>query len=126
MKVENVSTSRTFFRFLMSGALNTAVTFGLYFALETIITYQAAYLTSYIFGIIFSYYINTKFVFKTKRSIRTFMRFPLVYVFQYIFGAILLELLVKKLGAPSSFAPLLVVVITLPATYLLSRFALAK
>jgi putative flippase GtrA len=115
-----------FIRFLVSGALNTLLTFGIYFALETVINYQVAYLIAYAAGIVFSYYLNTKFVFNTKTSLRTFIRFPLVYIFQYIFGALLLELLVKKLGAPSAYAPLAVTAITLPMTYFLSKIALLK
>jgi putative flippase GtrA len=114
------------FRFLVTGALNTIVTFGIYIVLKTVFDYQIAYFLSYASGILFAYFMNVFFVFKKPLSLRTFIRFPLVYVIQYIVGAILLELLVQILGFSATFAPLFVIVITLPLTFLLSRFVLSK
>lgn len=115
-----------FFRFLVTGALNTIVTFGIYVVLKTVFNYQIAYLLSFLSGILFAYFMNVVFVFKKSLSLRTFIRFPFVYVIQYIAGAILLELLVHMLGFSATFAPLFVIVFTLPLTFLLSRFVLSK
>lgn len=126
MNVVHGLTENRIFRFLVTGTLNTIVTFGIYVALKTVFDYQIAYFLSYASGIVFSYLMNALFVFKKRVSLQTFIRFPLVYVVQYISGAVLLELLVHMLGLSVTFAPLFVIVLTLPLTFLLSRFVLLK
>lgn len=114
------------FRFLIMGVLNTIATFSIYVALKTALDYQIAYLLSYVSGIVFAYLMNALVVFKKRVSLRTFIRFPLVYVVQYVAGAILLELFVRVLGLSVTFAPLFVIILTLPLTFFLSRFVLSK
>jgi putative flippase GtrA len=126
MNVVRGLTENRIFRFLVTGALNTIMTFGIYVALKTVFDYQIAYFLSYVSGIVFAYLMNALFVFKKRVSLRSFIRFPLVYVVQYIAGAFLLELLVQVLGLSVTFAPLFVIVLTLPLTFLLSRFVLLK
>ncbi len=126
MNVVQRLTDNRFFRFLVTGALNTTVTFGIYFLFRQIFDYQMSYFLSFLCGVFFSYFLNVYFVFNTHVSIKTFIRFPFVYIAQYIFGALLLELLVQVLGVSVTFAPLFVIVFTLPLTFLLSRFVLSK
>ena len=115
-----------FFRFLVIGVLNTIATFSIYVVLKIVLNYQIAYLLAYVSGIVLAYFMNALFVFKKRVSLRTFIRFPLVYVVQYIAGAVLLELFVRVLGLSVTFAPLFVIILTLPLTFLLSRFLLSK
>lgn len=119
-------TENSLFRFLVMGVLNTIATFGIYVVLKTVLDYQIAYLLAYVSGIVFAYFMNALFVFKKRVSLRTFIRFPFVYVVQYIAGALLLELFVHVLGLSVTFAPLFVIILTLPVTFLLSRFVLSK
>ncbi|MET3108706.1 putative flippase GtrA [Oxalobacteraceae bacterium GrIS 1.18] len=113
-------------RFLITGTLNTLLTYRLYLLFKTVLNYQLAYFLSYIVGILFTYVMSSLFVFKSPISLLTFIRFPLVYVVQYFFGAIILALAVKILGVSENIAPLIVIVFTLPITYLLSKFFLLK
>lgn len=113
-------------RFLITGTINTALTFTLYILLKKIFSYQLAYFLSYISGILFTYVMSSLFIFKSPISLYTFLRFPLVYVAQYIFGALTLELLVGIFGMHEDFAPLFVIILTLPLTYVLSRYILIK
>ncbi|MET3123844.1 putative flippase GtrA [Oxalobacteraceae bacterium GrIS 2.11] len=113
-------------RFLITGTLNTLLTYCLYLLFKTVLNYQLAYFLSYIVGILFTYVMSSLFVFKSPISLLTFIRFPLVYVVQYFFGAIILALAVKILGVSENIAPLIVIVFTLPITYLLSKFFLLK
>ncbi|QRX81014.1 GtrA family protein [Glaciimonas sp. PAMC28666] len=115
-----------FLRFLVTGTMNTAVTFGVYVALKRTLDYQIAYLLSYAFGILFAYFMSALFVFKKRVSIKTFIWFPLIYLVQYALGAMLLGFLVRVLGLSATFAPLFVIVVTLPLSFLLSRFVLLK
>lgn len=126
MNVVHGLTERHFFRFLVMGILNTIATFSIYVMLKTVLDYQIAYLLAYVSGIVFAYFMNALFVFKKSISLRAFIRFPLVYVVQYIVGAVLLELFVRVLGLSVTFAPLFVIILTLPLTFFLTRFVLSK
>jgi putative flippase GtrA len=84
-------------------------------------SYQKSYVIAYVSGIIFSYLFNAHVVFNVKKSWKGLMAYPLVYLLQYALGALLLSLMVEKLGIPEEFAPLLIIVLLLPVTYLLSK-----
>jgi len=111
-------------RFVAGGALNTALSYLVYLALQWIMDYQLAFLVAYLAGIALSYLINAILVFHQPLSWRTALRFPLVYIVQYFLSAILLALLVELLGISARIAPLVVAVALLPVTYLMARHAL--
>jgi putative flippase GtrA len=113
-------------RFLLGGALNTALTYLLYLGLRGLLGYQLAYFVAYLAGIALSYLINAIVVFRRPLSWGSALAFPLVYVLQYIAGAGLLALFVEGLGLDERLAPLVVVLLLLPGTYLMTRFVLAR
>lgn len=108
-------------RFLSAGAINTALTYGIYLALLTSIRYEAAYAVAFVIGVAMNYLISSLFVFKRAINWRAAFAFPLVYVVQLALGSVLLILLVEYLSIAESLAPLLVIILTLPITYLLAR-----
>jgi putative flippase GtrA len=110
------------FRFLVAGALNTAATYVLYLALLQIVPYRVAYTVSYAIGIVLAYAINTLFVFRSAWNWRRLLAFPLVYVVQYALGVLVLTLLVEPGFLSERLAPLGVVAITIPFTFLASRY----
>jgi putative flippase GtrA len=122
----SVIIERRFYRFLFFGVVNTAVTFGIYVLLKTMLGYQLSYFFSYISGIFISYLFNAVFVFKIRISISTFLRFPLAYAVQYVASAALLELLVNVFNLSILYSPLLVIAIITPLTYILNRFIFTK
>jgi putative flippase GtrA len=111
--------------FLVGGGLNTALTWGVYLLLERFVSYQAAYLVAYALGIAFSYVFNARFVFRTALSWRSAMAYPLVYIVQYVAAALLLRIFVEYLGLPKAYAPLIVTVVMIPATYVMSKLVLS-
>jgi putative flippase GtrA len=110
-----------FLRFVMFGAINTGATFIIYLALLLIVGYGVAYTSSYILGIFISYALNTSFVFREKFRVSCALQYPIVYLVQYAMGIATLYLLVEVFSCSKIIAPLLVVLITLPVTFLLSR-----
>lgn len=112
---------RRWVSFLIGGGLNTLLTYGIYLLLNMYMSYQKSYVIAYVSGIIFSYLFNAHVVFNVKKSWKGLMAYPLVYLLQYALGALLLSLMVEKLGIPEEFAPLLIIVLLLPVTYLLSK-----
>ncbi|WP_076602062.1 GtrA family protein [Aromatoleum tolulyticum] len=110
-------------RFIAGGALNTAVSYGVYFLLHLVVVYQLAYFAAYVVGVVVSYLFNAKFVFNVPVTIGGMIRYPLVYVAQYASSALVLGVLVEA-GIGATFAPLLVSIVVLPVTYLLSSAVL--
>ncbi len=110
-----------FFRFLIVGGTNTVITYGLYLLLLLIMPYSAAYSIEYLAGITISYYLNSRFVFHQPLQWKKAFQFPLVYVVQYIAGIVILSLSVEILHISTEIAPLLVLALTVPMTFVLSR-----
>ena len=113
-----------FARFIVSGAINTGITYGLYLLLLPLLGYLAAYSAAYVAGILLSFWLNSVFVFRQQMSWRGLVRFPLVYVVQYALTAMLLWLLVDTLGISERIALLAAIAVTVPVTFLGARMAI--
>lgn len=115
-----------FLLFILSGGINTLVTYGAYLLFLQVVSYQLSYAIAYFLGIVLAYILNLRFVFNTKSSFRKILRYPLIYLVQYVLGAGLLYLLVSVLGLSSVFAPLFVIMLLLPVTFLMNKKVLAE
>lgn len=60
-----------FFRFIVSGGLNTAITYGIYLALLQLMPYQFSYTIAYVSGITISYVLSRSYVFRSHYSLRS-------------------------------------------------------
>lgn len=105
--------------------MNTAATFGLFVALEYLLSASAAYTVSYIAGVALSYLINTYLVFEERPSLRSALQFPSVYLIQYLTGLAVLTLL-THVGIDSRLAMITVIAVNVPLTFALTRFILRK
>jgi putative flippase GtrA len=110
-----------FYRFVFWGGVNTLAGYLVYVSLLLFLPYLVSYSVAFLFSIFVSYVLNSKFVFKQELELRKALKYPLVYVNQYVLGALSLYLLVHFLGISKLAAPLLVIVLTIPATFFLSR-----
>lgn len=117
---------RQFAKFLLGGLVNTVLTYCIYLVLANWINYQLAYGLAFLAGIGISYFLNVLFVFKVAVSPKAFLSYPLVYAFQYLFSAFLLKILVEHLEMSKSVAPLLVIAVSVPLTYLVVRVFLTS
>jgi putative flippase GtrA len=115
-----------FARFLISGGVNTGVTYLIYVGLVLFLAYPVAYTVTTVLGIVSSYVLNAQFVFRRKLSVNTALRYPIVYVAQYVLGLILLYLLVEKARISKFVAPILIVTATVPLNYVLSRYVIGR
>ncbi|WP_386067800.1 GtrA family protein [Tahibacter sp. UC22_41] len=111
-------------RFLISGGLNTALTYVVYLALLPPAGYAVAYTVAYVAGIALAYFLSTRFVFRVEGSARRAAAFPLIYLVQYLFGLAVLHASVAWLSIPQQFAVLISIALSVPLTFLLSRFVL--
>lgn len=115
-----------FARFLLAGATNTLLSYLLYLFLLEFLPYLLAYSIAYCIGIVISYLLNVHFVFNKRASLASFVKFPIVYVLQYALGAGVLWLLVDRAGILPEIAMLGAIAVTIPVTFLASRFVLAR
>ena len=113
--------NREFSRFIFWGGVNTLFGYLVYAFLLLFLQYLVAYTITYALGIFISYYLNSRFVFRREVELRKAMQYPLVYLVQYLLGTAALYLLVQVLGVNKLLAPLLVILLTIPVTYLMGR-----
>lgn len=114
------------FRFLLAGGTNTVVSFSVYLLLNLVLPYAWAYSLSYALGIGVSYMLQAKWVFHVPLSWKNFMAFPLVYLVQWLLGLLILAFLIEWFSLNENLAPLVVIVATLPVTFVMSRFIVRR
>jgi len=114
-----------FARFVICGVINTLTTYLIYLICLYAVRYSMAYTLSFASGIFISYYLNSRYVFREELSWRKALKYPLVYLVQYLLGISSLYLLVELAGVSEVIAPIFVVLITVPVTFLLSRRIIA-
>lgn len=110
-----------FARFLISGTLNTGISYLLYLGFLQLFSYRIAYTAAFVLGILISYGLNAVFVFRAKIAIRSLIRFPLVYLVQYVLGMVLVVTLIEFVGVAAWVAPIFAILVTVPLTFVLSR-----
>ena len=115
---------REFFGFLVVGAVNTGFTLLLFEGLRRLVPYLLAYSVAYVTGIVISYILNASFVFRRRKTIKTAALFPLVYAAQYLLGVVLMWLLVEHAGFAPTVSIIVVIVVSIPLTFVLSRAVL--
>jgi putative flippase GtrA len=118
--------NQPFPRFVAVGILNTGLGYILYLVVLLVLPYNLAYTISYIIGIFIAYYLNSLLVFRQPLSARKALQYPLVYVVQYLLGIMLLGKLVQGLSLPAWIGPLIVVMVTLPVTFIISRIIIKR
>jgi putative flippase GtrA len=85
------------------------------------IKYNIAYSIGFLSGIVISYCLNTKYVFHENFALKKIVQFPIVYLIQYLFGISNLYILVEKLGINAKLAAIIIIILTIPLTFILSR-----
>jgi putative flippase GtrA len=111
-----------FIRFVIVRGICTVFSYGCYLLLLQCMTYQAAYVVSYIAGVALAYLVNSKFVFREPLRKRAAFRFPLVYIFQFVANLVIIRIAVEYLHIPASLAFAVSIGITIPITFVLSRW----
>lgn len=109
-------------RFLVSGSINTLASWGVYAVLLQFLPYGWSYTIAYGFGIAMAYLLYRFYVFGSKGRRFGPMWVALIYLLQYLLGIALVNVWVRLLGQPALWAPIFCVLITLPLTYVLSRW----
>ncbi len=111
-------------KFLIGGGINTAFSYIIYLGLMLFIHYQIAYLIAYVVGVIFAYWFNAVIVFKVPLSWKGLFFYPIIYVIQYAISAFLLDIFVETMKIDKVFAPLIIIILMIPITYVLNKYIL--
>lgn len=112
------------FRFLVAGVINNVISYALYLALLLVSDYRVAYSVSYLAGFLVSFVLNSVYVFRQPLRWRQLFAYPLVYIMQFVVGLLCTWAFVELLGWPEAYAPIAVILVCLPLTYLGTRFVL--
>ncbi len=126
MKFIEQALARESLRYLIAGGFNTAATYAAYLLLLPLMGYAAAYTVTYIAGIFLSYFLSARFVFRRPLNWRQALQYPLVYGVQYVLGIGFTALLVEGMEIDAAIAPAFVIVLTLPFTFVLSRWIIKR
>ena len=113
-------------RFVVGGGINTGFTYVIYLGINEFLPYHVAYLISYTVGVVFSYWFNARVVFCVPVSWKGLATYPVVYVVQYLVSALFLGGLVEFFRISELIAPLIVIAVMIPITYLMSKFVLGR
>ena len=112
----------TAFRFVIAGAVNTALTYALYLVLLRWASYAAAYTLSYVAGIGLSLLLHARYVFKASITPRSMVSYPLLYLGQYLLGLAVISAAVNWLNIAQEYALALSIAINVPLMFVLSRW----
>ena len=113
-------------RFVLAGLVNSGVTYVLFLLLARVLDARIAYTIVYILGIGLAYVLNTLFVFKVSPTKRTALQYPLIYGVQYLYGLAAVSALTLWLHASNAVAMGIVIVTSVPLSFLLNRLALTR
>jgi putative flippase GtrA len=111
----------TFPRFLIAGTVNTVLTYVLYLGLLLLVPYVWAYSLTYVAGICIGYLLNAHWVFKKASNLSSATAYPLTYALNYLLSVGLLWFLVELIHISKEIAPLLVVGISVPLMYVVTK-----
>ena len=112
-------------RFVVVGALATALHYGLYYALNTLLQVNLAYTLGYLVSFLFNFYLTAWFTFGTGPSWSKLWGMGGAHVVNYLLHIVLLNFFLW-MGLPPDWAPFPVFAIAVPVNFLLVRFVFRK
>ena len=113
-------------KFIIVGGINTANYYAVYLLLLKGIglNYMISHITGFIFSFVVSYFLNCYFVYKVKPTWKKFLAFPLTQAINMGMQTLLLYIFVKWFHISSVIAPFAGLIITIPVTFVLSKYIL--
>lgn len=116
----NSAGAHRFARFVVSGALNSVLTYGLYLLLLRTLAYQWSYSLAYVAGIALAYGLQRFFVFQRPGRAMAPLLVAMVYGLQYLLGLAVVWLWSSVWGLPQTLAPLAAMALAVPVGYVLN------
>ncbi|HDD6199224.1 TPA: flippase GtxA [Staphylococcus aureus] len=113
-------------KFIIVGGINTLNYYVVYLLLLKLfhIECMISHITGFIVAFVISYYLNCYFVYRVKPTWRKFISFPITQLVNASLQTVLLYVFVSWLNLPAEIAPFAGLVITIPITFVLSKWIL--
>lgn len=113
-------------KFIIVGGINTLNYYVVYLLLLKLfhIEYMISHITGFIVAFVISYYLNCYFVYRVKPTWRKFISFPITQLVNASLQTVLLYVFVSWLNLPAEIAPFAGLIITIPITFILSKWIL--
>ena len=113
-------------KFIIVGGINTLNYYVVYLLLLKLlhIEYMISHITGFLVAVVISYYLNCYFVYRVKPTWRKFISFPITQIVNVSLQTVLLYVFVSWLNLPAEIAPFAVLIITIPITFILSKWIL--
>ncbi|MFO8448888.1 flippase GtxA [Staphylococcus aureus] len=113
-------------KFIIVGGINTLNYYVVYLLLLKLlhIEYMISHITGFIVAFVISYYLNCYFVYRVKPTWRKFISFPITQIVNISLQTVLLYVFVSWLNFPAEIAPFAGLIITIPITFILSKWIL--
>lgn len=113
-------------KFIIVGGINTLNYYVVYLLLLKLlhIEYMISHITGFIVAFVISYYLNCYFVYRVKPTWRKFISFPITQLVNVSLQTVLLYVFVSSLNLPAEIAPFAGLIITIPITFILSKWIL--
>ncbi|WHS45063.1 flippase GtxA [Staphylococcus aureus] len=113
-------------KFIIVGGINTLNYYVVYLLLLKLlhIEYMISHITGFLVAFVISYYLNCYFVYRVKPTWRKFISFPITQIVNVSLQTVLLYVFVSWLNLPAEIAPFSGLVITIPITFVLSKWIL--
>ncbi|HDH6868598.1 TPA: flippase GtxA [Staphylococcus aureus] len=113
-------------KFIIVGGINTLNYYVVYLLLLKLlhIEYMISHITGFLVAFVISYYLNCYFVYRVKPTWRKFISFPITQIVNVSLQTVLLYIFVSWLNLPAEIAPFAGLVITIPITFVLSKWIL--
>ncbi|HCD5157273.1 TPA: flippase GtxA [Staphylococcus aureus] len=113
-------------KFIIVGGINTLNYYVVYLLLLKLlhIEYMISHITGFIVAFVISYYLNCYFVYRIKPTWRKFISFPITQIVNISLQTVLLYVFVSWLNLPAEIAPFAGLIITIPITFILSKWIL--
>ncbi|EEV71391.1 flippase GtxA [Staphylococcus aureus] len=113
-------------KFIIVGGINTLNYYVVYLLLLKLlhIEYMISHITGFLVAFVISYYLNCYFVYRVKPTWRKFISFPITQIVNVSLQTVLLYVFVSWLNLPAEIAPFAGLMITIPITFVLSKWIL--
>lgn len=113
-------------KFVIVGGINTLDYYIVYLILLKLlnVNYMISHIIGFIVSFIISYYLNCYFVYKVKPTLKKFLSFPITQVVNMGMQTFLLYIFVRWFDFPSEIAPFVGLIVTIPITFVLSKWIL--
>ncbi|HFV7462614.1 TPA: flippase GtxA [Staphylococcus aureus] len=113
-------------KFIIVGGINTLNYYVVYLLLLKLlhIEYMISHITGFMVAFVISYYLNCYFVYRVKPTWRKFISFPITQIVNISLQTVLLYVFVSWLNLPAEIAPFAGLIITIPITFILSKWIL--